>query len=737
MDCQASMDLNESLDFFNDVQDDGFSGEESFLTDEELDYQDGLDPAEDGDNEEDTSPPTQTSQESSHSFAEEDPSTPAAESQEPPGIDHGRMQSRKRARSRSRSRSGSSRGRQSPESTRSRSRSPQPAAPTPSWKSEPQPDIPPDPKSGDNEEDTSPPTQTSKESSHSSAEEDPSTPAAESQEPPGIDHGRMQSRSRKRARLRSRSRSGSPESTSSRSRSPQPAAPTPSWKSELQPDIPPDPKRFVPTRKPGHQLNSTSTYTALNLFKLFVSESAAIIMCNNTNKNAAKNIANGKKYLWKNLTVEEFFKYVGLTFYFALLRLSNIRNYWRTNTIFSHPFPPSVMTRDRYQVISWNIHMSDPDEDVQNDQKKGTPAYDRLFRLKPLLNDVQQACRAFYHPRQNLSVDERMVATKAHTGMTQYIKAKPTKWGFKLFVLADSSTGYTLDFAVYTGKSAFASGLGLAYDSVMSLLNKSSLGSGYHLYVDNFYTSPKLFMDLHNMNFGACGTYRDNMLGSPRATKNAMTKKDPRGTIRWIRDGPLVFVKWMDAREVSICSTIHPAFSGNTVERRVRRTDGSWKAKSIPCPTPITEYNKNMGGVDLSDQLIQYYSVHHKTMRWYRTLFFHFLDIAATNSYLLHKEVCAEKQQQPMTHRAFLEELTAQLCSVTVAVAPTQQQSNHVPVPISDQTETSKKASYGRRQCVNCKQKRQAKQATPWKCKACDVALCVIPDRNCFEAWHQ
>jgi len=46
MDCQASMDLNESLDFFNDVQDDGFSGEESFLTDEELDYQDGLDPAE-------------------------------------------------------------------------------------------------------------------------------------------------------------------------------------------------------------------------------------------------------------------------------------------------------------------------------------------------------------------------------------------------------------------------------------------------------------------------------------------------------------------------------------------------------------------------------------------------------------------------------------------------------------------------------------------------------------------
>ncbi|KAK7175582.1 hypothetical protein R3I93_002491 [Phoxinus phoxinus] len=643
------MDLNQALAFFDAMEDDGFSGEESFLTDEELDYQDGLDPAEDHDNEEDTSPPTRARQESSHSSAEEGPSTSAAASQKLPGIGHGRLQSRSRgrARPRSRSRSSSLRGRQSPESTRSRSRSPHPAAPTPSWNS------------------------------------------------------------------------------------------------ESQPDIPPVPKRFVPTRKPGHQLSPTSTYTPLDLFKLFVSDSAATTLCNNTNTNAAKNIANGKKYSWKNLTVEEFFKYLGLTFFFALVRLTNIRDYWRTNTIFSLQFPHSVMTRDRYQVISWNIHMSDPDEDVHNDQKKGTPAYDRLFRLKPLLDDIKHACRSFYHPRQNLSVDERMVATKAHSGMTQYMKAKPTKWGFKLFVLADSSIGYTLDFAVYTGKSVFASGVGLAYDSVMSLVDKSFLGSGYNVYVDNFYTSPKLFMDLYSMNFGACGTYRDNRRGvddlglCPRTTTNAMTKKDPRGTIRWIRDGPLLFVKWMDTREVSVCSTIHPAFSGNTVQRRVRTQDGGWDTKSIPCPTPVTEYNKHMGGVDLSDQLIQYYSVHHKTMRWYRTLFFHFLDIAATNSYLLHKEVCAERQQQPMTHRAFLEELTAQLCGVTVSVLPTQQQSNHVPVPTSDQTEASKKASYGRRQCVNCKQTKQVKQATPWKCKACDVALCVIPDRNCFEAWHQ
>ncbi|XP_018534152.1 piggyBac transposable element-derived protein 4 [Lates calcarifer] len=438
-----------------------------------------------------------------------------------------------------------------------------------------------------------------------------------------------------------------------------------------------------------------------------------------------------------SLEETEFYKFIGLIFYFGLVKLSAIADYWKKNSIFSQSFPPKVMSRDRYRTICWNIHMSDPDKDIENDRNKGTPQYDKLFALRPLLDTLTAACKTHYHPRQNIAIDERMVATKAPTGMTQYMKAKPTKWGFKLFVLADSSNGYTVDFAVYTGKSQFASGKGLAYDSVMSLVNHSFLGSGYHLYVDNFYTSPKLFRDLYAENIGACGTYRENRKDCPRTQSNALSKKDPRGTIRWIRDGPLLFVKWMDSREVAICSTIHLAFTGETVKRRFKDTDGTWVTQNVPCPNPVIEYNRHMGGVDLSDQLIQYYSVHHTTMRWYRTLFYHFLDIAATNAYILYKELCKEKGQTAVTHRGFLEELTAQLCGVTVTVSPAKAPEQHLPVAISEQAETSKRASYGRRGCVLCRNSAQKKQATPWKCQVCDVALCLIADRNCFQEWHQ
>jgi len=99
-------------------------------------------------------------------------------------------------------------------------------------------------------------------------------------------------------------------------------------------------------------------------------------------------------------------------------------------------------------------------------------------------------------------------------------------------------------------------------------------------------------------------------------------KNSQRGTIRWIRDCDLFFVKWMDTREVSICLTIHQAYTPEKVARRQKKRDGTWEKVSIPVPTPVVEYSKYMRGVDLSDQLIQYTSAYHKAHRWYKTMFY-------------------------------------------------------------------------------------------------------------------
>lgn len=124
-------------------------------------------------------------------------------------------------------------------------------------------------------------------------------------------------------------------------------------------------------------------------------------------------------------------------------------------------------------------------EDAENYKKRGTEAYDCLHRVKLLLDLIRNRCLSIYHPKQHMSVDERMIATKARIFFKQYMKAKLSKWGIKLFVMADVN-GYTVDFKIYTGKSKFQSGKGMSFDVVTSLVNWDYIGSGYVIYYDNF-----------------------------------------------------------------------------------------------------------------------------------------------------------------------------------------------------------------------------------------------------------
>ena len=45
-------------------------------------------------------------------------------------------------------------------------------------------------------------------------------------------------------------------------------------------------------------------------------------------------------------------------------------------------------------------------------------------------------------------------------------------------------------------------------------------------------------------------------------------------------------------------------------------------------PQAVNNYNVNMGGVDQSDQLLSYYSSQRKTIRWYKKVFLHILELA-------------------------------------------------------------------------------------------------------------
>jgi len=399
------------------------------------------------------------------------------------------------------------------------------------------------------------------------------------------------------------------------------------------------------------------------------------------------------------------------------------------HTLYGVTFPKrSGFSRTKFESIMSFLHISDPDSE--------DPA-DRLTKVRPMLQHLNETCQQFYQPYQNISIDERMVKSKARFPMQQYIKNKPVKRGFKLWCLCDSRNGYTWRLQVYRGKEGEQrTENGLSYDVVTSLVQGLDK-QGYRLYCDNFYTSPTLFRFLKLNGIEACGTAVTNRREFPEKLKpyiKILGKASvERGEGRWFRDGELVHILWRDTKVVCISSTFHRATGSEHVERRVKDRDGGLVRRKIPVPPAILDYNQQMGGVDLSDQFIGYYQTIHKTRKYWKTLFFHMIDVMVTNAFLLYREHMPSTVK--VTHKKFRELLVTELCEGNEDEQErlqSPQSQSHVRAP----HQLSFLEREDRQYCDLCKLLKKPRHRTRYLCTKCQKYLCFEPDRNCFRRWH-
>ena len=185
-----------------------------------------------------------------------------------------------------------------------------------------------------------------------------------------------------------------------------------------------------------------------------------------------------------------------------------------------------------------------------------------------------------------------------------------------MWVCSDSITGDIYSFDVYTGAnpSVPKHPKDQAYSVVMKLM-ESVLGTGHVVYTDHFYSSPVLFEDLLAKGTLASGTVRTNRRNFPQDLK--AVAKLSRGDSKLLYHGNITACRWFDNRDVySLSSVYSDSLTLNFVRRQVDK-----QMMDVSCPEIIADYNKYMGGVDLADQAMCYYSVGRKTMKWWRRVF--------------------------------------------------------------------------------------------------------------------
>ena len=145
--------------------------------------------------------------------------------------------------------------------------------------------------------------------------------------------------------------------------------------------------------------------------------------------------------------------------------------------------------------------------------------------------------------------------------------------------------------------------------------------------MDNYYSSPELFEELHCRNTYACGTCHSNRKNLSKAVINAKLKK---GEVVFRRAGPVLCFKWNEKLDVRMLSTIHEACM-------VKTGKNDAQGNKIVKPESVYHYCKKMGGIDLNDQLLTYYSFLRKSAKWSRKLIIHMFNMVVLNAYILNK----------------------------------------------------------------------------------------------------
>ena len=106
------------------------------------------------------------------------------------------------------------------------------------------------------------------------------------------------------------------------------------------------------------------------------------------------------------------------------------------------------MSGRRFELLMKYFHLNDK----SNMPSRESDNYDKLYKIRPLLNLIISSFKTSYIPAMNISVDESMIGFKGRLSWIQYMAKKPTKWGIKVWVAADSANGYVWNFHLYTGK---------------------------------------------------------------------------------------------------------------------------------------------------------------------------------------------------------------------------------------------------------------------------------------------
>ncbi|XP_051948260.1 piggyBac transposable element-derived protein 2-like [Xyrauchen texanus] len=332
-----------------------------------------------------------------------------------------------------------------------------------------------------------------------------------------------------------------------------------------------------------------------------------------------------------NITFKEIERFIGIAQYMAVFNFPKTRLYWSTAARVD--CIANTMSVNRWETIKRYLHFSNNENHIP----AGQPGHDALFKIRPLLTALKKSFNTV--PMHEMLCADEQIVPIIH------------------------------NFEVYTGTITRAEGkpdIGASGNIVLKLCSVIPTNQSFKLFFDNWFCSIDLQVQLEKMKIHSVGTVRSSRLPNCTFTEDKTMKKKGRGTFEEketkFEGVNLRAVKWHDNRSVHLLSTYAAAYPTTLVKRWDKKTQ---KVVEVVRPNIVSIYNKSMGGVDLLDSLIALYRTKVRSKKWYLRLFFHMMDVAMVEAWLLYRRdstSCGVEQKEQLRLMDFKSEVASCLC---------------------------------------------------------------------------
>ncbi|KAL3214780.1 hypothetical protein MRX96_034681 [Rhipicephalus microplus] len=219
-----------------------------------------------------------------------------------------------------------------------------------------------------------------------------------------------------------------------------------------------------------------------------------------------------------DVTGADIGQFFGILLFSSYHSVPSEDSYWSTAEDLCVPLVTTVMARNRFRQLKRFFHV------VDNTQLK---AGEKMGKLQPFYDEVSKCFRQFGVFKERLSIDESMVPYYGHHSCKIFIRGKPFRFGYKIWMMC-SSKGYPYAMEIYCEKNEKDDKTPLGTRVVSDMVSVLEAPEHHEVYFDNFFTSHGLLTKLADKGDSSdrvCARYKNRWLSTEELEKHRKGRK--------------------------------------------------------------------------------------------------------------------------------------------------------------------------------------------------------------------